>query len=182
MPFTEPVVNKFRILVVVTNPENILQEQFDFIYNYASLSCMNIEHLVMYSLDDLYIKFNSCITTYNFIYFIGHGDIEGSVLGSDNNYFLWSDIINVLNNSKCISVKSILFLHSCYSYNASNYILNNCKKVNYILCFKEPSHNIPGYTSFFMFIFYITFKGKTFKQAAKIINKTAYEDLHLLVK
>ncbi|MBP4138690.1 hypothetical protein [Flavobacterium geliluteum] len=182
MKFTEPIIDKFRVLIVVTNPEDILQEQFDFIYNYASINCMSIEHIIMNCLTDLSEKFNTCITTYNFIYFIGHGDDKGTVIGNDTNYYLWSDIVDILNNTSCLDRQSLLFLHSCYSYNASEYILNICKKVKYIICFKEPSHNVQGYTSFFMFVYYIVYKGKTFKQAVKIINKTAYEDLHFLGK
>lgn len=180
--FTEPVVNKFRILIVVTNSENILQEQFDFINNYASISCMNIEYIILNSLNDLSKKLNECITTYNFIYFIGHGDEEGKFIGSDTVLYLWSDITDIINNSYCVTNKTLLFLHSCYSFNATSYILNNCKKVKYILCFKKPSFNIQGYTSFFMFLYFITYLGKSYNQAAKIINKTIYEDFHLVGK
>jgi len=182
MIFTEPTIDKFRILIIVTNPENILLEQYDFIHNYSSIACMTIEYTVVDDLLCLEKALKSYYTTFNLVYFIGHGDEEGTVIGNSIEPFQWTEIIKIINKSDTITNDCLFFIHSCYSYNSFDYILKNCIRVKSLVGFKRDTNNIYGYTSFFMFIFYIVFKGKSYKEAVEIINNTAYEDLHFLEK
>ncbi len=182
MEFLHPVINKFRVLVVITDTTNIGQDQIDFIYNYASICCVSIECVILEELTDLTNILNSHNLTFNLLYFMGHGDIDGTIIGGELVNFNWCEIIPILNDSDRVASDCLLYLHSCYSYNATATILKDCTKVLTIISFKKPAHNVPGYTAFFTFLFNIIFRDKTYEEAVRIINETVYEDLHILEK
>lgn len=147
----------FNILVVIVT-KDFLAEQEAVILNFSTISGFYTKSVNVLELYDIEQAFNNCTTMYNYIYFAGHGNNDGTVIGDNENHYCWVDIIKIINNCGCICEDTLIFIQGCYSSNASKFILANCHRVNQVIGFETELSNAEAYVSFINFLYYITHK------------------------
>jgi hypothetical protein len=169
-------MSSFNILVIIIT-KDFLDEQRDIILNFSSISGFGTNTVTVSKLSDIEQAFDNCTTMYNYLYFTGHGNDKGTVIGDDENHYYWSDIVEIINKCGCICKDTLIYIQGCYSSNASKFILDNCCKINQVIGFEIELSNIEAYVSFINFIYYVTYLELETGKAIDKVRHTIYKNI-----